>query len=76
LVASGLHSGPLKIMNMNSIFLGIYNSYNYNRPEPFSFEIFGKSFSNQILVEQGNVQLLLEKPYHFSEKKSQQSKKG
>jgi hypothetical protein len=29
--------------------------------------------SNQILVEQGKVQLLLEKPFHFSEKKSQKS---
>jgi hypothetical protein len=29
--------------------------------------------SNQILVEQGKVQLLLEKPCHFSEKKSQKS---
>jgi hypothetical protein len=40
-----------------------------NLPEPFSFEIFGKSFFYQTLVEQGKVQLLLEKPCHFSEKK-------
>jgi hypothetical protein len=37
--------------------------------EPFSFEIFGKSFFYQNLVEEGKVQLLLEKPCHFSEKK-------
>jgi hypothetical protein len=40
-----------------------------NLPEPFSFEICGKSFFYQNLVEQGKVQLLLEKPCHFSEKK-------
>jgi hypothetical protein len=33
-----------------------------NLPEPFSFEIFEKSFFYQNLVEQGKVQLLLEKP--------------
>jgi hypothetical protein len=44
-----------------------------NPPEPFSFEIFGKTFSNQILVEQGKVQLFLGKPGHFSEKKTQKS---
>jgi hypothetical protein len=49
-----------------STFLSIHNGFNH--PEPFSFGIFGKSFSNQILVEQGKVQLLLEKPCHFSEK--------
>jgi hypothetical protein len=32
-------------------------SYSFNLPEPFSFGIFGKSFSNQILVEQGKVQV-------------------
>jgi hypothetical protein len=42
-------------------------SYSFNPPEPFSFGILGKSFSNQILVEQEKVQLLLEKPCHFSE---------
>jgi hypothetical protein len=40
-----------------------------NSPEPFSIGIFGKSFSSQILVKQGKVQLLLKKPCHFSEKK-------
>jgi hypothetical protein len=39
-----------------------------NLPEPFSFEIFGKSFFYQNLVGQGKVLLLLEKPCHFSEK--------
>jgi hypothetical protein len=39
-----------------------------NFPEPFSFEIFGKSFFYQNLVEQGKVQLLLKNPCHFSEK--------
>jgi hypothetical protein len=33
----------------------------------FSFGIFEKSFSYQILVEQGKVQLLLEKLCHFSQ---------
>jgi hypothetical protein len=42
-----------------------------SRWSKINFGIFGKSFSNQILVEQGKVQLLLEKPCHFSEKKSQ-----
>jgi hypothetical protein len=42
-------------------------------PEPFSFEIFGKSFFYQNLVEQEKVQLLLEKPCHFSEKNAQKS---
>jgi hypothetical protein len=37
-----------------------YNGF--NPLEPFSFEIFGKYFSNQILVEQGKILLLLEKP--------------
>jgi hypothetical protein len=41
----------------------------FNLPEPFSIGIFIKSFINQILVEQGKVQLLLKKPRHFSEKK-------
>jgi hypothetical protein len=41
----------------------------FNPLEPFSFGIFGKSSSNQILVEQGKVKLLLEKPCHFSENK-------
>jgi hypothetical protein len=36
-----------------------------NLREPYSFEIFGKSFFYQNLVEQGKVQLLLEKPCHF-----------
>jgi hypothetical protein len=40
----------------------------FNLPEPFPFGIFVKSFFNQILVEQGKVQLLLKKPCHFSEK--------
>jgi hypothetical protein len=45
--------------------------------KPFSFRILGKSFSNQISVEQGKIQLLLEIPCHFSEKKiSQKSKKN
>jgi hypothetical protein len=34
----------------------------FNLPEPFPFGIFVKSFFNQILVEQGKVQLLLKKP--------------
>jgi hypothetical protein len=38
-----------------------------NLSEPFPFEIFVKSFFNQILVGQGKVQLLLKKPCHFSE---------
>jgi hypothetical protein len=42
--------------------------YSFNLPESFPFEIFVKSFFNQILVEQGKVQLLLKKPCHFSEK--------
>jgi hypothetical protein len=37
--------------------------------EAYSFEIFGKSFFYQNLVEQGNVQLLPKKPCHFLEKK-------
>jgi hypothetical protein len=46
--------------------------YNGLNPlEPFSFGIFGKSFSTQILVEQGKVQLLLEKSWPFFRKKSQ-----
>jgi hypothetical protein len=40
-----------------------------NFPEPYSFEVFGKSFFYQNLVEQGKVQLLPEKPCHFLEKK-------
>jgi hypothetical protein len=40
----------------------------FNLPEPFPFGIFVKTFFNQILVEQGKVQLLLKKPCHFSEK--------
>jgi hypothetical protein len=36
-----------------------------NLPEPFSLEIFEKSFFYQNLVELGKVQLLLEKPCHF-----------
>jgi hypothetical protein len=40
-----------------------------NLPEPFPFGIFVKSFFSQILVEQRKVQLLLNKPCHFSEKK-------
>jgi hypothetical protein len=39
----------------------------------FLLEFLEKKNSNQILVEQGKVQLLLEKPSHFSEKKSQKS---
>jgi hypothetical protein len=39
-----------------------------NLPEPFSLEIFGKSFFYQNLEEQGKVQLLLEIPCNFSEK--------
>jgi hypothetical protein len=39
----------------------------FNLPEPFRFEVFVKSFFNQILVEPGKVQLLLKKPCHFSE---------
>jgi hypothetical protein len=54
-------------MVKNQSSLVFYNGF--NPPEPFSIEIFGKSFSNQILVEQRKVQLLLEKPCHFSEKK-------
>jgi hypothetical protein len=34
----------------------------------FPFGIFKMSFSDQILVEQGKIQVLLEKQYHFSEK--------
>jgi hypothetical protein len=44
----------------------------FNLLEPFSCGIFVKSFFNQILVEQGKVQLLLKKPCHFSEKKINQ----
>jgi hypothetical protein len=40
----------------------------FNLPETFSFEIFGKSFSNKILKEQRKFQQLLEKPCRFSEK--------
>jgi hypothetical protein len=39
----------------------------------FFFVIFGKSFSNQILVEQGKVKFLLEKPCHFQNFFSQKS---
>jgi hypothetical protein len=39
-----------------------------NQLETFSFGIFGKSLFNQIFVEQGKDQLLLEKPCHLSEK--------
>jgi hypothetical protein len=47
------------------IFPGLYS---FNLPGSFPFEIFVKSFFNQILVEQGKVKLLLKKPCHFSEK--------
>jgi hypothetical protein len=41
----------------------------------FLSKFLEKKNSDQILVEQGKVQLLLEKPCHFSEKKSQKSGK-
>jgi hypothetical protein len=44
-----------------------------NPPEPFSFGILGKSFSNQILVEQGKVQLLLKNRAIFQKKITQKS---
>jgi hypothetical protein len=45
----------------------------FNLLKPFPFGIFVKSFFNQILVQQGKFQLLLKKPCHFSEKKTQKS---
>jgi hypothetical protein len=51
--------------------LSFYNGF--NPYEPFSFRIFGKSFFNQILVEQGKKQLLLETLPFFLEKIPQKS---
>jgi hypothetical protein len=48
----------------------------FNLSEPFPFGIFVKSFFNQILVEQGKVQLLLKKPCHFSEKNQKSGKRS
>jgi hypothetical protein len=78
LVVSGLHSGLTfspgihgQQMAKNQFLLAF--SDGSNLPEPYSFEIFGKSFFYQNLVEQGKVQLLLKKPFHFSEKIVQKS---
>jgi hypothetical protein len=48
-------------------------SNSFNLPEPFPFGIFVKSFSNQILVEQGKVQLLLKNRAIFQKKNTQKS---
>jgi hypothetical protein len=67
----GPHSGPLACspqqMVKNQFSRAFYNGF--NSLETYSFGIWGKIFSNQILVEQRKVQLFLEKPCHFSEQK-------
>jgi hypothetical protein len=69
LVASGLHSGPLKILLCSPQGFTASRWSKINLLEHFLLE----NLYNQILVEQGKVQLFLEKLCHFSEKKSQKS---
>jgi hypothetical protein len=51
-------------MVKNQSLRAFYNSFSPS--ETFIFGIFRKSFSNQILVEQGEDQLLLEKSKKIS----------